>query len=67
MPRSKKVREMIRIVEADGWFVVRHPGSHRQYHHATKRGTVTIPGHPNADLSPKMVRSIYRQADIKEE
>jgi predicted RNA binding protein YcfA (HicA-like mRNA interferase family) len=67
MPRSKKVREMIQIVEADGWYLARTTGSHRQYHHLVKRGTVTIPGKPSDILQPKMVRSIYRQAEIDEE
>jgi predicted RNA binding protein YcfA (HicA-like mRNA interferase family) len=40
-----KIREIIRQIEDDGWFHVRTRGSHRQYHHATKPGTVTIAGH----------------------
>jgi predicted RNase H-like HicB family nuclease/predicted RNA binding protein YcfA (HicA-like mRNA interferase family) len=39
-----KVREVIRLVERDGWYHVRTVGSHRQYHHPTKPGTVTIAG-----------------------
>jgi predicted RNA binding protein YcfA (HicA-like mRNA interferase family) len=58
---------MIDIVEADGWYLVRTAGSHRQYHHPIKRGTVTIPGKPSDVLRPKMVRSILRQAEIREE
>ena len=33
---------MIKILEADGWYFVRQKGSHRQYKHPTKKGTVTI-------------------------
>lgn len=61
----KRVRDMIRIVEADGWRYVRTVGSHRQYHHPTKPGTVTIAGKPSADLSVKTERSILRQAGLR--
>ena len=66
MPKSRKVSEMIKIIEADGWYHIRTTGSHRHYHHPTKRGTVTIPGKPSKDLSPKMVKSILQQAQIEE-
>jgi predicted RNA binding protein YcfA (HicA-like mRNA interferase family) len=59
-----KVREAIRLVEADGWFHVRTRGSHRQFKHTTKRGLVTIPGKPSDDLTPAMRRSILRQAGL---
>jgi predicted RNA binding protein YcfA (HicA-like mRNA interferase family) len=42
-----KVREAIRVIEADGWFLVATRGSHRQYKHPTKSGRVTIPGKPS--------------------
>ena len=61
-----KVREAIRIVERDGWFYVRTRGSHRQFHHPTKSGTVTIPGRPSRDLPPGLWDSILKQAGLKE-
>ena len=42
---------MIRLVEEDGWTLIRTHGSHRQYKHSVKRGLVTIPGKINADLA----------------
>ena len=45
-----KVREVIRLLEADGWYQVRVRGSHRQFNHPTKRGLVTVPGHSSDDL-----------------
>lgn len=60
-----KIREIIRRIEDDGWFLVRTRGSHRQYHHATKPGTVTIAGHPGQDLHPKTLGSILKQAGLK--
>lgn len=60
-----KIREVLRQIEADGWFVVRTRGSHRQYHHPTKSGTVTVAGHPGEDLHPKTLNSILKQAGLK--
>ncbi|PPS43528.1 type II toxin-antitoxin system HicA family toxin [Chroococcidiopsis sp. TS-821] len=60
-----KVREVIKLIEADGWVLVRTRGSHRQYHHSNKPGTVTIPGKPSDDLSPGLLNSILRQAGLK--
>jgi predicted RNA binding protein YcfA (HicA-like mRNA interferase family) len=60
-----KIREIIRQIEDDGWFLVRTRGSHRQYHHASKLGTVTIAGHPRQDLHPKTLSSILKQAGLK--
>jgi predicted RNA binding protein YcfA (HicA-like mRNA interferase family) len=50
----------------DGWKVVRQTGSHRQLRHRIKPGTVTVAGHPSVELHPKTLRSIWRQAGIKE-
>ncbi|MCC6629128.1 MAG: type II toxin-antitoxin system HicA family toxin [Chloroflexi bacterium] len=60
----KKVRQAIKDVQADGWYLVRQKGSHRIYRHPTKPGTVTIPGHPNSDLPPKTYESIRDQAGL---
>ena len=47
-----KIREVIQLIEADGWKVVAQKGSHRQYKHATKPGRVTIVGKPGDDVRP---------------
>jgi predicted RNA binding protein YcfA (HicA-like mRNA interferase family) len=60
-----KYREIIRMVTDDGWTQVRQRGSHRQYKHPTKPGTVTIHGHPGDDIDPKTLASILRQAQIE--
>lgn len=60
-----KIREITKLIEADGWFLVRTRGSHRQYHHPRKAGTVTIAGHPGQELHPKTLNSILRQAGLK--
>ena len=60
-----KVREIVRLIERDGWQVVRTRGSHRQFKHPTKPGLVTVPGKPAHDLHPKTQGSILRQAGLK--
>ena len=60
-----KVLDVIRMIEADGWRLVRTRGSHRQYKHSVKKGRVTIAGHPSQDLHPKTLQSILAQAGLK--
>jgi len=59
-----KVKEVIRLIEKDGWYHKETKGSHRQYKHSTKSGRVTIPGNMNHDLHPKTLKSILKQANI---
>ncbi len=61
-----KVREIIKLIEQDGWYHVDTKGSHRQYKHPTKRGRVTIAGHPNDDLAAGTLNSILKQSQLKE-
>lgn len=60
-----KVKEIIKIIEKDGWYLIRTKGSHRQYKHDFKRGLVTIPGKLSDDLAPSTANSILKQAQIK--
>ena len=60
-----KVREVIALVEADGWYLVRTRGDHRQYKHPTKPGRVTVSGHRNDDIHPKTLNSILTQAGLR--
>jgi len=60
-----KVREIIKIIEKDNWALIRTKGSHRQFKHQTKSGTVTIAGHPGDELHPKTASSILKQAGLK--
>lgn len=62
-----KVRDLIKQIEADGWVHVRTRGSHRQYKHPTKSGTVTIAGKPGLDVPPGTLNSILKQAGIKQQ
>lgn len=60
-----KVREAIKLIEDDGWYLVRTRGSHRQYKHSRKRGLVTIAGKPGDELAPGTRNSILKQAELK--
>ncbi len=62
-----KVREIIKQIEEDGWYLVRTRGSHHQYKHPTKSGLVTIPGKPSDDLAPGTLNSILKQAQLKQQ
>ena len=60
-----KIRDVIRMIEQDGWLLVRTKGSHRQYKHKTKNGLVTIAGKQSDELAPGTLNSIYKQAGLK--
>lgn len=56
-------KELIKLIEADGWYHVRTNGSHHHFKHPTKRGLVTIP-HPKSDLPQGTIKNIKRQAGL---
>lgn len=60
-----KVRELLRIINSDGWYLARTRGSHRQFKHANKRGLVTVAGKPGEDIAPGTLNSILKQAGLK--
>ena len=60
-----KVRDAVRLLEADGWYLARTRGSHRQYKHPAKRGLVTLAGKPGEDLAPGTLNSVMKQAGLK--
>jgi len=61
-----KVRDVIKHIRRDGWYLARTRGSHRQFRHPTKPGTVTIAGHPSMEMSEDTLRSVWKQARIGE-
>ena len=63
-----KVKEIIKIIEDDGWYLSRQKGSHRQYKHSFKKGVVTIAVHKlSDDLAKGTINSILKQAEINTE
>jgi predicted RNA binding protein YcfA (HicA-like mRNA interferase family) len=62
--RTLKIREVIALLERDGWRLVVQKGSHRQYKHPDKSGRVTVAGSPSMDVAPKTLKSILKQAGL---
>jgi len=60
-----KVREVIKMLESEGWFLKNQKGSHRQFKHNTKTTKVTVNGKPNDTLSQELLNSIFKQAGWK--
>ena len=58
------VREVIKLIEADGWYLDRQRSSHRQFKHPTKPGKATVP-HPKKDIPLNTLKSIERQTGLK--
>ena len=60
-----KVREVIRLIERDGWLRVKSKGGHRQYKHPVKPGRVTVSGSLGQDMAVGTLNSVLKQAGIK--
>lgn len=62
-----KVRDVIAILEKDGWALVRTKGSHRQFRHPVKPGTVTVAGKLGVDMPRGTLNAVMKQAGLKED
>jgi len=62
--KSYSSRDIIKLLQADGWSLEAIAGSHHQFRHPVKPGRVTVP-HPRRDLPVATVRSVARQAGIR--
>jgi len=62
-----KVREVIRLLQQDGWRHVRTRGSHRQFQHPEKSGTVTVAGKLGLDIPPGTLNSIFKSSGLKKD
>jgi predicted RNA binding protein YcfA (HicA-like mRNA interferase family) len=60
-----KIRDIIRLIEEDGWFIVRTRGSHKQFKHNVKKGLVTVSGKKNDDIAPGTLNGVLKQAGLK--
>lgn len=60
-----KTKEIIDILEKDGWYFVRQKGNHRQFKHPTKNGIVTVNGKLNETQDQELLNSIFKQAGLK--
>lgn len=57
-----KVKEVIKMLQEDGWFLSYTRGDHRQFKHPTKSGKVTVRGKLSENLSQELLNSIFKQA-----
>jgi predicted RNA binding protein YcfA (HicA-like mRNA interferase family) len=60
-----KTGDVIKLLQSHGWYLARMRGSHRQFKHPTKPGTVTVAGKLSADLPTGTVNSILKQAGLR--
>ena len=59
-----KVREILKLLGDDGWYLIVIQGSHRQFKHPIKPGRTTVSGHASDDIHPKTLKSILAQAGL---
>jgi predicted RNA binding protein YcfA (HicA-like mRNA interferase family) len=62
---AMKLRDLLRLLTDDGWYLVRTRGSHQQYRHPVKQGLVTLAGHGNDDVAPRTLKSVLKQAGLE--
>ena len=63
---SMKIKEILKLLEKDGWYQVAQRGSHRQFKHNEKTGRVTVAGKLSDDIDKGTLNSILKQAKFKE-
>ena len=61
--KPMKFKEIERIIKNNKWVIVRATGSHCQYKHPDKKGTVTIACH-SSDIPKEIIYSILEQANL---
>jgi predicted RNA binding protein YcfA (HicA-like mRNA interferase family) len=62
-----KIRDVLKRLKEDQWYIVRQRGSHRILKHPVKPGIVVVAGHPSKDVAPGTLRSIWKQAELEEQ
>jgi predicted RNA binding protein YcfA (HicA-like mRNA interferase family) len=60
-----KVKEVIKMLDAEGWYLKNMEGDHRQFKHPSKKGKVTVNGKQNEVLDQFLLNSIWKQAGWK--
>lgn len=63
--KTKKVREVIKMLKNDGWYLAYTKGDHRQFKHPTKKGKVTVNKKLSDDLDGDLLDNILKQAGLK--
>ena len=60
-----RVRDILRLLKDDGWFLVTTQGSHRQFKHPNRALVITVPGNEGRELAPGTLRDILKMAGLK--
>ncbi len=60
-----KIRDVLKRLRYDGWYIARQKGSHRILKHPTKSGIVVVAGHPSRDLKAGTLGSVWKQAGLE--
>lgn len=60
-----KVREVIRLLERNGWTEMRSKGSHRHFKHPDQPCIITVAGAEGKDLAPGTLHVILKKAGLK--
>ena len=58
-------QELVRILEADGWYSIGQTGSHRKFRHTVKPGLIIVPMHAGKEIGKGLLHSILKQAGLK--
>ena len=62
-----KIRDILRLLKRDGWYLARTRGSHRQFKHPRKRMVVTVPGQFGKDVPMGTLKAILKSAELEED
>ena len=62
---TKKVKEVIVLLEKNGWTFVRIRGDHRIYYKEGSKSPIVVPGNLNDDLKDGTLNSILKEAGLK--
>ena len=60
-----KVREVIRLLEENGWQEMRMRGSHRQFKHPEGNAVITVPGNLGKELATGTLQDILKKAGLR--
>jgi predicted RNA binding protein YcfA (HicA-like mRNA interferase family) len=65
MPNSMKFRDLVKLLQSNGWQQVRQKGSHRQFRHPQNPAVITLAGPNGTDVPPGTLNDILRKAGIR--
>ena len=60
-----KVKEVIKLLESEGWHLCYWKGDHRQFKHTIKKTKVTVSGKLSDTISQEILNNIWKQASWK--